>query len=299
MTGAEPQPVAAPEPGASGAVGLPARIDAYCDAAPRGSVPPERHGPLTLFLPHDGSWPYYARPTPGHREPPTPADVAAVRRRQRELGLPEALEWIHETTPGLAAAAAHAGMHVHSHPLMALDFGAFAAAPAPNPPDVDVRRIAHDALDLATVHSVPAVAFSEPGTGIGLGGPELRDAAAPGQPPELLRYLGNRMRAGKIVTYAAYGTKGPLAVGSHIPRTVGPAGALATELVGIGTLPSARRRGLAAAVTWHLAADALAAGAALVFLSAGDDDVARVYARLGFRRVGTSMIAEVGPEAAP
>lgn len=30
----------------------------------------------------------------------------------------------------------------------------------------------------------------------------------------------------------------------------------------------------------------------LVFLSAGDDDVARVYARLGFRRIGTALIAE-------
>lgn len=292
---AVPPPVADPDAGS-----LLARIDAYCDTAPRGSVPPEDHGPLTLFLPHDGSWPYYARPTPGHPAPPTAADVAAVRRRQRELGVPEALEWIHETSPGLATAAEHAGMHVHSHPLMALDTDAFAAAPVPAPPDVDVRRIAHDALDLAIVHSVPAVAFAEPGTRIGLGGPELRDAAAPGQPVELLRYMGARMRTGETVTYAAYGTKGPLASGSHLPRTTpGPAGALATELVAIGTLPSARRRGLAAAITWHLAADALAGGAALVFLSAGDEDVARVYGRLGFRRVGTAMIAEGRDEVMP
>jgi hypothetical protein len=30
-------------------------------------------------------------------------DVAAVRARQRELGVREAFEWIHETTPSLAA----------------------------------------------------------------------------------------------------------------------------------------------------------------------------------------------------
>jgi hypothetical protein len=29
-----------------------------------------------------------------------------------------------------------------------------------------------------------------------------------------------------------------------------------------------------------------------VFLSAGGDDVARVYGRVGFRRVGTACIAE-------
>ena len=33
---------------------------------------------------------------------------------------------------------------------------------------------------------------------------------------------------------------------------------------------------------------------ALCILSAGDEDVARVYARLGFRRVGTALIAERG-----
>jgi hypothetical protein len=31
---------------------------------------------------------------------------------------------------------------------------------------------------------------------------------------------------------------------------------------------------------------------ATVFLSAGDDDIARIYARLGFRRFATALIAE-------
>jgi hypothetical protein len=33
----------------------------------------------------------------------------------------------------------------------------------------------------------------------------------------------------------------------------------------------------------------------LVFLSAGDDDVARLYSRVGFRRIGTACIAEPAP----
>ncbi len=65
-----------------------------------------------------------------------------------------------------------------------------------------------------------------------------------------------------------------------------------TEIVGVGTLPSARRRGLALAVTAALVADARARGVGTVFLSAGDEDVARIYARLGFRRVATALIAE-------
>jgi predicted GNAT family acetyltransferase len=45
-------------------------------------------------------------------------------------------------------------------------------------------------------------------------------------------------------------------------------------------------------VTYALAAHALARNAATVFLSAADAAAARIYTRLGFREVGTSMIAE-------
>ena len=61
-----------------------------------------------------------------------------------------------------------------------------------------------------------------------------------------------------------------------------------TEIVGVATLPSARRRGLGAAVTAALVDDARRGGADIVFLSAGSDDIARVYGRLGFERVGTA-----------
>jgi predicted GNAT family acetyltransferase len=50
--------------------------------------------------------------------------------------------------------------------------------------------------------------------------------------------------------------------------------------------------GLGGAVTATLAREALRRGVQTVFLSASDDDVARVYARLGFQRIGTAMIAE-------
>ncbi|MBI5106359.1 MAG: GNAT family N-acetyltransferase, partial [Solirubrobacterales bacterium] len=65
-----------------------------------------------------------------------------------------------------------------------------------------------------------------------------------------------------------------------------------TEIVGVATLPAYRRQGLAAAVTAALVDDALAHGARTVLLSAADDDVARLYASLGFRRVATHCIAE-------
>ena len=38
-------------------------------------------------------WPFYARPALGAR-PVAPDDVERVRARQRELGVPEAFEWV-------------------------------------------------------------------------------------------------------------------------------------------------------------------------------------------------------------
>ena len=77
-----------------------------------------------------------------------------------------------------------------------------------------------------------------------------------------------------------------LAGGSHQP--VGEVSAI----VGVATLPSARRRGLAALVTARLVQDARERGAELVFIEAEDEDVARIYGRLGFERVGTACVAE-------
>jgi predicted GNAT family acetyltransferase len=67
------------------------------------------------------------------------------------------------------------------------------------------------------------------------------------------------------------------------------------EIAGVATLPSARRRGYASQLTAALARRGLTDGVDLVFLSAGDDGVARLYTKVGFRRVGTACIAEPAP----
>ena len=78
---------------------------------------------------------------------------------------------------------------------------------------------------------------------------------------------------------------GPVATGMHQPVDG------VSEVVGVATLPAVRRQGLGGAVTGALVEDALARGVTTVFLSAGSEDIARVYARLGFRRVGTAYVA--------
>ena len=64
------------------------------------------------------------------------------------------------------------------------------------------------------------------------------------------------------------------------------------EVVGVAPLPALRRRGLGAAVPAELVHTAHRGGVRTVFLTARSPDVARVYSRVGFTRVGTCFVAE-------
>lgn len=254
------------------------RIEAYFDAAPRSAADVEAHGALTLFVSRI-PWRYYARPRLGLAEDVGADDVAAVRARQRELGVREAFEWVHEATPSLVSAAEAAGLAVLRVPLLALDPDRW--TPAPAPAGVTVRMIGADDPSLAGSQAAVELAFATAGMALGEAGPEARDraTAAVGQ----LGFLRERLRRGlTAIAVAENDAQGPLGAGAHQLS-----GAVA-ELVGIGTLPSARRRGIGAAVTGLLAEDARAQGAEIVFLSASGDDVARLYERLGFRRIATA-----------
>jgi predicted GNAT family acetyltransferase len=84
----------------------------------------------------------------------------------------------------------------------------------------------------------------------------------------------------------------PVAVGSHQPVDID--GREISEVVGVATLPRLRGRGLGAGMASALVAHATET-ADLVFLAAGDDDVARVYERVGFARLATSAVADLRP----
>jgi ribosomal protein S18 acetylase RimI-like enzyme len=183
----------------------------------------------------------------------------------------------------MAAAATAAGLLVHAHPLLVLG----QLAPPPDlPPRVSAGVLGADDPDVVAAWAVPAVAFGHPGTAIGGATVTERDAITAGHDPLIVEALRERLRGGQSVLAAVSGPNGPLGAGSY--QLAGDV----AEITGIGVLPASRRRGLGAAVTHVLAAHALARGAATVFLSASDATVARIYARLGFREIGTSMIAE-------
>ncbi|MFE4170596.1 GNAT family N-acetyltransferase [Streptomyces sp. NPDC056909] len=263
------------------------RLERYYDAVPRHGARAEDFGPLTLFVREGQGWPFYARPARGWSGAVSAAAVDRVRARQRALGVPESFEWIAETTPLLRAAIEDSGLVVHEHPLMVLDPGAPVPTADELPVGSSVRIIGPDDPALASALAVPHLAFAEPGTGIGSAGvDELAEAVRTRAEDGSVDRAVARIGAGLTAVAAALESGTVLCAGQHQP-----VGAV-SEIVGVGTLPTARRRGLGLAVTAALVADARSRGVETVFLSAGDDDVARIYARLGFRRIATALIAE-------
>ncbi len=247
-------------------------LERYYDAAPRASATAEEFGPFTLFLRTDESGhPFYARPRLGLATTVSAADVRAARARLRELGAPEAFEWVHETTPSLIDAALAADTHVTRCPLLVLAGTDVAAASPP----CRVALLSPDAEDLAQVMGA---------VNAGFGGSD--DVADPGEAA-----VGRRrrmLREGLVAMAAAYDGEGAVVGGgSHGPRDG------TTELTGIAVLPRARRIGVGAALTGALVADATSRGATTIFLSAQDSAVARVYERVGFAPVGTACLGEV------
>jgi GNAT superfamily N-acetyltransferase len=280
------------------------RLERFYDAVPRPYAHAEEIGGLVLFVRDGEGWPFYARPRLIENgldaDTPSAADITAARRRQRELGAPEAFEWVHETTPDLLAVARSAGLDVLLAPLLVLD----PAALLPELPvqgatirllDADDPRFGDD---LAVSRAVANLGFGQPAHATpmeqiegslitSVAGPAERDAAVTALGAQELQRLRDRTGSGRYLTAVAESpTEGVLATGA-----VQIAGDVA-EIVGVATLPSARNRGYASQLPATLARQALTNGAGLVFLSAGDDDVARLYTRVGFRRVGTACIGE-------
>jgi ribosomal protein S18 acetylase RimI-like enzyme len=272
------------------------RLEEFYDTMPRVSARAEEFGALVLFVRDGAGWPFYARPRRDAATPPSAADVAAVRVRQRELGLPEAFEWVHDVTPDLLPVARTAGLSVLEAPLMVLDP---AVLPSPDALTADAVRLLDVsspdfAADLALSRAVAAVGFGAPGTDPGAAGAAGREAALrPVEGDDLAEERQKAVDGRRLTALASTAALG--AASSGIAMRHGGV----VEIAGVATLPAARRRGLGAAVTALLARASLDAGARLVFLSASSDDVARVYAKVGFRRVGTACIAEPTPVTAP
>lgn len=257
-----------------------AGLEQYYDAMPRAQADVEEVGPFTLFVARPGGWPYYARPRLGGSGPFAVADVAGVLDRMRELDVPLAIEWVHDTTPDLLAPVRDEGtLEVLEAPLMVLQEDVESPVVAD---DVVVRMLRPDEEDLLLVVSgVQHLAFG-PAQDPPAGTDQRESAGHPtsDQQRALLRSGDAR------IAVAEHAERGIIAAGRHL-FAHGVA-----EIVGVATLPSEQGARLGSAITWALVQDARSRGIETVFLSAGSDRIASIYSRLGFRRVGTACIAE-------
>jgi GNAT superfamily N-acetyltransferase len=279
------------------------RIERYYATVPLLFADAEDFGALRLFVRREPGAPYYGGPS--HARPSAEgaacigsADIARVRARQRELGVPEAFEWLAESAPTLRARIEAAGLPVLRRPLMVLP-PRRALPPQPLPTGVALRALTADDPALPAVLALPRLAFAtEPIRTTDPSAPSIpSNPACPADRTELSRLAEEltedgtvamvrpTIRAGHKTLVAALAADGvPLAVGHYHPATG------ATEIGGVGTLPSARRQGLAAAVTAALAAHAREHDVDTVFLAYAQESVARIYARLGFRPAGTTLL---------
>ena len=260
-----------------------ARLEAYYDTAPRATARTEELGALVLFVAERG-WPFYARPRLDRSTDPTTDEIRAVLDRQRELRVPRALEWVHENAPTLASAAQAAGMTVHECPMLAHE-----SLTEPRRVNGEVRLMDADDAELGAVQAAIGVAFGAPGTALGEPGIPERDKAACSPGAALgLGFAVDALRTGRTVRVGAFVHEaGAVGGGSHNPRGD------VSEMVGVGVLPAFRRRGLAAAAAHLLARHAIEHGVTTIFCGAESIDVARVYERVGFRRIGTTCTAEI------
>ena len=259
------------------------KLDTFFDAVPRSGANPVVIGAFTLFV-SNAPFGYYARPSLAHPKSVNTSDLVALEEACVERDVELSIEWVHETHPELSGMAGSHGLEVRSHALMVVKSGEVLIPKLLE--GVTVRLVNADDSALVDGLAVANLSFGFGGTEPGSVGHIERDIAVAALDEEFIEYFRNRVRQGLIVTAVAKSDDGVLAVGSYQRANN------CAEIVGVATLPAARGRGLAGALTALLATHALEEGVEMVLLSAQNVSVARVYERVGFRRVGSTGAAE-------
>jgi predicted GNAT family N-acyltransferase len=268
--------------------GLLDQIERYFTLAPLPDARVHEVGSLDVPV-GSPEWPYPARPRHGLEGQVTGDDVRAAVELQERSGLPASLEWLGDRCRGLAGVARGAGLVVEELPLLVSVDPVEVLLPA----EVRLYLVGGDDPQLARYQLLTQLAFATPGTAAAVRAASTPAGSGPGTAvPEQLpptSVLRERVTSGRTVMMVAVDDGEVVAVGSHQPVDVD--GREISEIVGVATMPRFRGRGLGAGLTSALVEHARQT-AELVFLSAGDDDVARVYERAGFAWVGTSCVAE-------
>ncbi|WP_030968974.1 GNAT family N-acetyltransferase [Streptomyces sp. NRRL S-1824] len=230
-----------------------------------------RIGPFTVRHNPDWQLKYANYAIPDQGAEPTAADVQALIAAFRERDRMPRLEYLPGGAPAVEPALLAAGFTVENRaPILACALGDLLP-----PKPVDALVIAEPATDAEFDAAARVQHHGYGGTGEPEGGEAawLRDAAAGGGVAALATVDGVPAGAG----------------GCSVPVDG------LTELAGLAVADTFRRRGIGAALSAHLTATAFARGCRVVWLEPGDADVERIYAGIGYRRIGEKLNISLDP----
>ena len=214
----------------------------------------------------DMVWVSYALPKPEATEQEfDPAHVAELQKLFADHGRVLRFEFFEPLHPWLAGRLAACGLKLQgAMPLMLCGPNDLRPVEADG---VEVRPLSADDPDLLVSQFLVAakLCFGEP----------------PAATPQEVEATRQNLR--EHVYRSAY------AIVDEAIAGVGSLSVANDELVGIGTLPGFRRRGVAATVSSRLLADHFAGGATLAWLSAGDEAAHATYRKIGFHPVGMQL----------
>jgi ribosomal protein S18 acetylase RimI-like enzyme len=197
----------------------------------------------------------------------TKKSVAALRSVFKQRNAELEIEYNEALFPKVATWLEAAGLtFAERNPLMACRPDGFKPFSAPR---VTVRRLTA-ASDAADLQAFQTLRWTDGGDEDGAvpSVEVLRQDLAPATSVYLLAWIDGE-RAGTGVSHALKG---------------------AAEIVGVVTRVDKRRRGIAATVTSDLVARHFASSGDFVFLDAANEEAARVYERLGFKRFGDNVV---------
>ncbi|MFB7912352.1 GNAT family N-acetyltransferase [Streptomyces sp. NPDC056061] len=224
-----------------------------------------RIGPFTVRYNPNWSIKYANYAIPDRDAEPTAADLDALVEAFRAHERLPRLEFLPGWAPAVEPALLAAGFTVESRtPIMACAPGGLLP-----PKPVDGLAVAEPATD---AEFDAAALVQHHGYG-GTGEPEGGEAA----------WLREAASGGGVAALAALDGTPAGAGGCSLPVDG------ISELAGLAVAAAFRRRGIGAALSAHLTATAFARGCRVVWLEPGDADVERIYAGIGYRRVGEKV----------
>jgi ribosomal protein S18 acetylase RimI-like enzyme len=250
---------------------VPTLIASYMRAAASGR-PGDRNGPFIIGLDAYSDDPMRNYAVPDHGACPAADDIAALITFFRRSHRVPRLEYIEEDAPDAWPALAAAGFTIERRTPVMIATPGTRLTPR-SPAAITIRQATNDA-DLTAAATVQHHAY------------EMPHPPGPQDIPRLTRLV----QRGGLVAIAVDESSGTATGTGLIDVTNDVPGV--GELAAVGVLTAFRRRGIASALSAHLARTAHSQGISLVFLEAEPEEE-RIYRHAGFADVTTKIWASL------